>query len=459
MSVYLSAGNFQNEIAMNLKYYMQPERKLLRHMVWRSVTSQEGGVSLVSWLLIRLTIRNHIINGVSLVLKRLGHPDPFPGDSPTLINHLGYPWGEDERTHLFEKEMQNTKPSIFYSFSAFEGSRTCPDPEGIYMKKGCRLPYLPWAMQKVFGVRGPLFCAPRKHGRAETANDCLHGVSQPHCAPAHGSVTAGAHDKYSLTSDVYHAVHCALHLWLTGTNQARSGTRKFVSNSRGAHCRQVTGGVCAEYGGAWYDAADRLRKLLTRLHALLSQPQRELNKLPAIVLPLRATYYILHYLFWANFASPPSTPIKLRFHQYQQFPVPVPDPDVASGSSPSIVLYLPSASGRCRPQLQLQPFRGSRYNIVPPLSNRGVLGGLRRPPVKNYCPRPLTPRVSRMLSPSLRKQDLKKRCNILRLVKWKGNLWEAKVSYPFPKTGPACAPNDWGQGVTTGQGMTRTLTA
>lgn len=33
------------------------------------------------------------------------------------------------------------------------------------------------AMQKVFGVRGPLFCAPRKHAGAETANDCLHGVA------------------------------------------------------------------------------------------------------------------------------------------------------------------------------------------------------------------------------------------------------------------------------------------
>lgn len=35
----------------------------------------------------------------------------------------------DGRTHLFEKEMQNTKPSIFYSFSAFRGGPV-PTPKG-----------------------------------------------------------------------------------------------------------------------------------------------------------------------------------------------------------------------------------------------------------------------------------------------------------------------------------------
>lgn len=43
----------------------------------------------------------------------------------------------------------------------------------------------PGLCKKCFGARVPLFCAPRKHAGAETANDCLHGVALCACA-VHG---------------------------------------------------------------------------------------------------------------------------------------------------------------------------------------------------------------------------------------------------------------------------------
>lgn len=70
----------------------------------------------------------------------------------------GCPWGE--RTHPFEKEMQNTKPSIFYSFSAFEGPGTCPDPEGwekiVSSKGGYRHRSKGLGMKKIIWIEAKL---------------------------------------------------------------------------------------------------------------------------------------------------------------------------------------------------------------------------------------------------------------------------------------------------------------